>query len=214
MGFASLANAGVVLPGDLNPGDHYRIIFISSTMGDALSSNISDYDAFVTAAANASGSGLASLGATWVAIGSTPTVDALSHVGSFTSPLYNTAGLLVASSSTALWSGTLSNAVGYDESGNALNGSSDTGTSSDGTGSSGLQLGNSGGLVLDGQANSTTSSWVAGGVLPESYAGRHFYGISSDLIFGEVAAPEPGTLGLMLMGAVILTGARRRRRSV
>jgi hypothetical protein len=217
IGFASSLYASAILPSGLNPGDPYRVIFISSEMGDATSPDISHYNTLVDSVANAGGSDLALFGATWVVVGSTPTVDALTNIGSFTSPVYNTAGLLVAINSTALWSGTLSNAVGYDENGNSLlSQSADTGTNSNGTGASGFELGGiapPSGVVFDGQANSTTSTWVAGGLLPRTFAGRHFYGISSDIIFGAPAAvPEPGTFGLMLMGAMLTAGVLRSQR--
>jgi hypothetical protein len=216
MGFASSLYASAIPPGGLNPGDHYRVIFISSATGDATSPDISHYNTLVDSVANGVGSDLASLGATWVVVGSTPTVNALTNIGTFTSPLYNTAGLLVATNSTALWSGTLSNAVGYDENGNSLlSQSADTGTNSSGAGASGYELGSSdpSGVVFDGQANSTTSSWVSGGLLPRTYKGRHFYGISSEITFGALAGvPEPGTFGLMLMGAILTAGVGRSRR--
>jgi hypothetical protein len=208
--FAASCQASIIAPSGLNIGDHYRIIFVTSTTGAASSPDISDYNTFVSTAANAGD--LAALGATWVVVGSTVLVDADTNIGTFTSPIYNTGGLLVATGSAGLWSGTLSNGVGFDENGNVLADAADTGTSSGGTGASGLQFGSSGGFVLDGSTTATTSVWVANGILPQAYAGRHFYGISSDLIFtGSEAVPEPGSMALLLLGAVGLGGLARRR---
>ncbi len=72
--FSTLA-APITIPTGLNPGDQYRIAFVTSTIRDATSSNIADYNAFVTAAANKV-SELAGLGTGWTAIGSTASIDA------------------------------------------------------------------------------------------------------------------------------------------
>ena len=44
--------APITLPTGLNPGDQYRLGFVSSTTRDATSQNIADYNDFVTATAN------------------------------------------------------------------------------------------------------------------------------------------------------------------
>ena len=53
----------ITIPSGLNPGDSYRLAFVTSTTRDATSSNSVDYDALVTAAASSVGE-LASLGTT------------------------------------------------------------------------------------------------------------------------------------------------------
>ena len=56
-------------PDDLGLGDQYRLAFLTSTIRDALSSNIDDYNDFVQAVADTSP--VAVLGQTWNAIAST-----------------------------------------------------------------------------------------------------------------------------------------------
>ena len=74
--FTTTASAApITVPTGLNPGEQYRLAFVTSTTRDATSSNIADYNAFVTATANAVPE-LAELGITWKAIGSTSAVDA------------------------------------------------------------------------------------------------------------------------------------------
>jgi hypothetical protein len=90
--------AAIAVPPGLNPGDTYRIIFVTSTGRDALSPDIAGYNAFVTAAAN-SDAGLASLGATWKALASTAAVNVLTNAGlsagDLTTRFYNAAGNLM-----------------------------------------------------------------------------------------------------------------------
>ena len=61
-------------PASLNPGDPYRLAFVTSVFRNAFSSVIADYNKFVVVAANDVGSSLEGLGATWNAIGSTSAV--------------------------------------------------------------------------------------------------------------------------------------------
>jgi len=73
---AANVNAAIVTqPTGLSPGDSYRLAFVTAGTRDATSTNIADYNTFVTNAANAVPD-LASLGTTWTAIVSTKTVDA------------------------------------------------------------------------------------------------------------------------------------------
>ncbi|MBI1923977.1 hypothetical protein HYR99_06980 [Candidatus Poribacteria bacterium] len=65
----------ITVPTSLTPGAQYRLAFVTSTTRDALSSNIADYNTFVSNAANAVPE-LAALGTTWRAIASTLTSDA------------------------------------------------------------------------------------------------------------------------------------------
>ena len=68
---ASAAHADpITVPTDLNPGDEYRLAFVTSTTRDATSTNIADYNAFVTTVAE-SVPELLALNTTWTAFGST-----------------------------------------------------------------------------------------------------------------------------------------------
>jgi hypothetical protein len=65
----------ITQPTDLNPGDQYRLAFVTSTTRDATSADIADYNNFVTSVANSVLVGgvpvLQNLGTTWNVIGST-----------------------------------------------------------------------------------------------------------------------------------------------
>jgi hypothetical protein len=76
------AEAGTVVtvPTDLNPGDQYRLVFVTDGTRDAQSTDIADYNAFVTAQANQS-TELQALGVDWFVIGSTSTVSARDNTG-------------------------------------------------------------------------------------------------------------------------------------
>ena len=80
-GLAARAEAGVILetPKGLNPGDHFRFVFVTDGIRDATSTNIADYDSFVDA--QAGGATYGGLLVDWLAIGSTDSVDAIQHVG-------------------------------------------------------------------------------------------------------------------------------------
>ena len=50
-GLGGRAEAGIILqtPAGLNPGDHFRFVFVTDGIRDATSTNIADYDSFVNA---------------------------------------------------------------------------------------------------------------------------------------------------------------------
>ena len=70
----------VTIPNGLNPGDQYRLAFVTNGTTLATSTDIAAYNTFVTAEANTQPE-LVTLGATWAAIGSTPTDDARDNTG-------------------------------------------------------------------------------------------------------------------------------------
>ncbi len=113
--------APITTPGDLLPGEQYRLAFVSSTTRDATSSLISDYDTHVLNAANAV-TELAALGTTWQVIGSTSSVDAIVHTGTdvgpgSTVPIYSLIGTRLADDGLDLWDSELDNALNVDENG-------------------------------------------------------------------------------------------------
>src|SRR5262249_43675213 len=55
LGVTLPARADIMTPSTLNPGDQFRVIFVSSGTRDATSSTIADYDTFITNLANAAG---------------------------------------------------------------------------------------------------------------------------------------------------------------
>jgi hypothetical protein len=87
---APAAAVPITVPTSLNPGDEYRLAFVTSAERNGASSAIASYNAFVTSMANTQPA-LASLGTTWKAIGSTATVDARDNTG--TNPVVDGAGV-------------------------------------------------------------------------------------------------------------------------
>jgi hypothetical protein len=110
------AEAGPVLttPAGLSPGDHFRFVFVTDGSRDATSSNINDYNTFVTE--QAGGATYNGKSITWVAIASTPTVNAIDNVGLTQDPVYLADGTKVTTSTTTsgLWSGGLLHAIDED----------------------------------------------------------------------------------------------------
>jgi hypothetical protein len=234
------AMASFVVPSDLNPGDHYRIIFVTSGIRDAASPNIAEYDGFVNGMATMSGSLLQSVintspGPTWLAIGSTEYVDASVHVGGDPdTPIYLPDGTLVASL-TSLWSGSLQHAINQDQFG-AVYGYRDvwTGTTvvtanPDLRGTCfmwdsysfyaclGTPYGNPDGVRI-GNTLFTDQKWATcdnywnNALLP-------LYGISVELTVPDSVVPEPGSAELLIMALLALgttryLSTRQARRNV
>jgi hypothetical protein len=78
----------MLTPAGLHPGDKFRVVFVSSAERNALSSNIADYDQYITNLAVAAGlDTYFGFPVTWQAIGSTATVSAIDRLPkSFASP--------------------------------------------------------------------------------------------------------------------------------
>ena len=197
----------VVVPIGLNPGDRYRLVFVTSGTRNATSTLISDYNAFVTAQANLSPLLLA-LNTTWRVIGSTLSVNAITNIGLPNDPaIYNTNGGLVAIGIPDLFGGFLSNPINWDQLGiGSMNRSVWTG--SDLTGLSFDPLGGFSPLVTAGNSSFTDSRWMLNNFDPSSSA-NSFYAISDELIVSDV--PEPGTLTMLGAGATLLWLLKRRR---
>jgi len=156
------------------------------------------------------------LNTVWRDIGSTPTVNAIDNIGRYPGePIYNLKGDLVAADATTgtngLWSGGLINPIEWDETG--TNGRfmlADTGTLPDGTGATdgNEQLGGSGVNVMVGCNICGAGAWTT--AASGTRAGRldSLYAISGEL---TVEAPEPGTVGLTMLGVGFLLAGTRRR---
>ena len=202
----------VTSPSSLNPGDSYRLAFVTRSDSDAISSNIADYNSFVQGLADAK-TELASLGATWKAIASTPTVSARDNTNTNPNveagvPIFLLNDTKLVDDNADLWDGSLDLAFNITKGGSEMPGNPITvwsGTQSDGTSLGTSALGGSDSLVGIGNFQSTGSSWIntssasKGVLLP-------FYAISSVL----TVVPEPTTSGLAI-SAMVLLGAYRRR---
>jgi hypothetical protein len=120
-GIASRSDAVIVtVPPGLNPGDTYRLVFVTSTPSLGVFVNIADYNANVATIAN-SVTELNDLGATWKAIGSTNLTSAFDNVAIPTAGvrIYRLDGLKVATGTGAgtggLFSGSILNPININE---------------------------------------------------------------------------------------------------
>jgi hypothetical protein len=215
---AAVQAAPIVDPG-LGTGNQYRLMFRTSVTMDATSSNIADYNAFVTGVANANAT-LASLGSTWMVVGSTTTVDARDNTNTnpFTEtgvPIYLLDGTTkIADNNADLWDGTIDAFVNRNENGDLFTGGSVfTGTQGNGTAFPTGELG-SGAFTFAGLPNATNSGWVSASA-PANTTQLTFFAISGlieDGVAQNSAVPEPGTLAIFGLSLVGLGIARRRAR--
>jgi hypothetical protein len=204
-------HAVVLVPSDLQPGDQYRLAFVTSLDHSGASSDINVFNDFVTEVANSSYE-LVSLNTSWKAIASTDSVDARDNTAtnpnvSVGVPIYNLVGVRIANNYADLWDGSLI-------AGSAINATEQTqgrftqvwtGTSPDGTGF--LELGATGGGSVGG-SNSGTSNWIWAGFY-SSDRQLAFYGMSGVL----TVVPEPGSIVLAACGVVALFAFRRLRKN-
>jgi hypothetical protein len=208
LGVPTAHAAPITLPAGLAPGDTYFLVFYTLSNHDGDSSNIADYDAFVTAQANEDAD-LAALGTTWKAIVSTATVDAITHIG-VTGPVYNLGGQQVASGSPDMFDGTLSAPIGFDQHGDFRPKLVWTGSTPQGTGD-GHELGNP--FPNMGFISEIDGDWI--GIHNEVFAGHEgvagLYSISGPLLV-PTPVPEPNAISLMLGPLLLLGGAYRRGR--
>lgn len=218
--FASVAvQAAPIIDPGLGAGNQYRLMFRTSITMDATSSNIADYNAFVTGVANANAT-LASLGSTWMVVGSTTTVDARDNTNTnpFTEtgvPIYLLDGTTkIADNNADLWDGTIDAFVNRNENGDLFTGGSVfTGTQGDGTGFPTGELG-SAAFTFAGLPNATNSAWVSASA-PANTTQLTFFAISGlieeGVAQGGAVILEPGTLAIFGLGLMGLAIARQRR---
>ncbi len=207
---AAQAGPSFTISPTLNPGDHYRILFVTAATTTAASSSIATYNSFVaTAAAN---NPLLPL-TTWTVIGSTSTVNAAANIACAPScandPIFLVSGTKIAASITNFFSGTILSPINTFETG----GSTSfpyvwTGSNTDGTASA-TPLG--GANVSRGSGSATTlGSYLDNGSFASSF-GNSLYGISGDLVVPGVGVPGPAGAGLFGFGALMTVFARFRR---
>ena len=110
---AGTAVAGFIPP-DLLAGSEYQVMFVTSSGTTPISSNIADYNSFVQGQAALDSSLPA---ATWTAVASTPSFNAINASATSGFPVYDTHGDLLASGYAALFA-TGSYGPQYDENGN------------------------------------------------------------------------------------------------
>lgn len=211
--FSTLA-APITIPTGLNPGDQYRIAFVTSTIRDATSSNIADYNAFVTAAANTV-SELASLGTGWTAIGSTASIDARDNTNTnFTTStgvgIYLLNDTKLADNNADLWDGNIDVPLSIDENGQNLVTVVWTGTSEfSGQPVDDFVLGGGGDpeegdlITVVGNSGASSFGWAESSNLSNATTELHsFYAISGLLTVADTAVLAVFALGLAGLGFV------------
>ena len=203
--FASRSDADVI-PLGLQPGDKFRLVFVTSGTHNAETGAQVEYDWFVTTAANLNPE-LKALGATWKAIASSESATARDSIGSSGSAvgIYLLDGRKVAAGTGDLFDGSLGAPISIDEAGNFVDGQVWTGSSV--FGEAQYVLGEAGPNF--GLSTEFTFNWITVGS-DDKYQLKHLYGISSEITYG--AAPEPGSIGLTVLGGALLAFAARRKR--
>lgn len=218
--FLRLSTASAVLLGApaLAHAD-YRLVFTSADGDTATSSNISDYNTFVTDEANLNPN-LAALGTTWTAIVSTPSEDALTNIscaGCDTLPLYLVNGTLLADQTSALFlgAGTQYTTLTLDQFGNdtfGFNYGAWTGSNPDGTAMTGSEMSTEYpalGLPIAGPGGQIYE------YNPNGEGDYSIYAISGD-ITGDPSnfsyIPEPASGSAILLGGLVVTAVFRRGR--
>lgn len=207
---ATQLRAQVILP-NLPAGTQYQIIFATADSTTATSSNIADYNTFVTNEANANPT-LAALGVQWNDVGSTATVNANVNAPWGNDLVFNTRGIQVASPSHGLYSGTLltGSSVQYNQYGGAVGVVvAYTGSTAAGVAEPTFEFGGSSGKTEFGQTYNYNSVWIEDGVGFSTIA-RPVYALSTPI----TAVPEPATFTLFGSALVLLGGVRFLRRSL
>lgn len=199
----------ITVPTDLNPGDQYRLVFVTSTTRNATSSDIADYNDFVSDVA-AGVPELVALGTTWTAIASTATVDARDNTGTNPSstgvPMYRLDDTRIADGNEDLWDGSLCATLSVDEAGTTgIAKKVWTGTSTSGEGDLyGGELGDM--FPVVGDTEYMGGYWVNTAAYMHYGASYRVYAMSGVL----TVVPEPNTITLLLCGLSSILFLRRR----
>ncbi len=197
----------VTVPPDLNPGDQYRLAFVTSrSQFDAVPLGMSIYNGRITAVAIAVPE-LAELSTYWRIIGSTSPspsninpINARDNTGTNPTvevgvPIYLLNGSKLAFDNLDLWNGSIAVPLNIDEQGRPVGGDVLvwTGTASNGV----VQKRLGGTYPTTGSTTATNGTWIGGETNAFSTPGRYF-GMSGVL----TVIPEPSTALLLTLGLV------------
>ncbi len=211
------AFAAIIVPPTLNPGDQYRLAFVSSTTRNASSTLIDDYNDFIDLL------GDTVIASDWKAIASTEAVDARTNTGTDPNtgsgvPIFLLDGSKLADNNADLWDGSIDVDLSVTEGGVGGGHTLEvwTGTAPDGTAHAPSILGDRTGLGTTefpstGFSIRSDASWVDHGLGFHEDA-LSLYGISSVLSVPASVVPEPGTFTMFAFGVAMLMGAGGYRR--
>jgi hypothetical protein len=209
-----------IAPPDLQPGDTYQRIFVTSFDVEVVTSNsfppskgvfgsVEGGDWNVNRAAYEAGlnPGWNGLDLPWKAILSDLATNAKDHVN-IQGPIYNLNNELIAIDATDFWDGTLLHAILYNELGVAVPEGTRIWTGTNGVGNIAANSANGwtdpSGVAMTGNPFASDFTWVFASSIQSNQLAR-LYGISPLL----TVAPEPSGIAL---AAMALAGFMRRRR--
>ena len=187
----NIAEACPVAPTGLNDGDLYRLVFVTSGVRNAESTDIADYNSFVSDAANAIPE-LAELGTQWFAIASTATVDARDNTDSVPPgdvPVYLLDGTMIAGSYNDLWDWSIAVPLNISELCETVDSNLNIWTGTGGFGTADQPIGAASPTIGSG-AGTIDQVWIRFGVTASS-ANHRFYAMSGILTFSTT--PIEGT---------------------
>jgi hypothetical protein len=222
MAASSASAQSIYRPLGLEPGGEYRLLFVTEGKRNALSTDIADYNAFVTSEANSPNSLVRGLTIEWFAIASTSGVDAIENTGTDPSPpgdtgvpIYIVDGASrVANHYDQMWDGaqvfllSAPNLTQYGASASSPQNNVWTGTDYNGVaGGIGGPIGADNTPSL-GSSVSPLGRWINNNFTAVASEAKSFYAISSIL----VAVPEPSavTLFATATAALVASGTSRR----
>lgn len=214
----SVSEAALVVPADLNAGDKYHVIFVTTTRTTGTSSDIAYYDGIVQADADAASIGT-SIGLDgWKVVASTPTVDARDNISPLFSsltdvPIYDQTGQRIANSYNDLWDNSILAPVQIDAYGDRVDYSTHqvvwTGTSGLGLGMNYSELGaNLTGNSVFGSVLYADAWWMYIGSGPQS-ALHPLYALSPEI----TAVPVPAAAWLFGSGLLGLVGIAKQKKA-
>lgn len=199
--------ATVIPPIGLAPGSQYQLIFATADGFEPTSTNIADYNSFVTAEAGMNS--LLPFGVTWRAVVSTPTVNANVNAPYIGLPIYNTAGQLVALATSDIYSSDLLTSIVYDQFGLSFTSEHEntwTGTVFGGIGGGpGGGLGGSSTAIYGASYTAQTPLWYDVASYTTVNNPLPLFALSGPI---TLPTPEPATSTLLTL-ALALLGALR-----
>ena len=195
------------VPSGLNPGDEYRIAFITDS--NSIQANSTEIDFYNDAVNDEAARSTLTEGVDYFAVASTEMVDARDNVGSSSAPIYLVDDTLLANGTDDLWDGDILTVFRVDQFGVFQFSATEvwTGSRFDGMAFPNQFLGAD--MPRYGQNQFTDLDWVSNGNNFGSNQSLALYGISEVLVIPEPApVPALGRPGLgLLIGALAIATA-------